>query len=93
MLLLMLGGILIGAATILDSIFRIRMTRIGQRKALLQGGAFNYSEYQRVRGLYGWAAWPVYLMWVLVLCGITLLIVGFFAKFGTHPLPHNAVQP
>jgi len=92
MLLLILGGILIGAATILDSIFRIRMTRIGHRTALLQGGAFNYSEYYRVRNLYGWAVWPVYLMWVLVTCGIVLLIAGFFAKFGTHPLPHDKVQ-
>jgi len=92
MLLLILGGILIGAATILDSIFRIRMTRIGHRSALLQGGAFNYSEYHRIRQLHGWAAWPVYLMWVLMTSGIALLIAGFLVKFGTHPLPHNTVQ-
>ena len=85
MLLIIFGGVLIGAAAIMDTIFRARMTRAGHRNALLLGGAFNYSEYNRLRTSYGWPGWPVYLMWALVVCGIALLIGGFFAYFGTHP--------
>jgi len=84
-LLLIFGGLLIIVASVMDWIFRVRMTRAGQRNALLLGGAFNYSEYHRVRASYGWPAWPVYLMWELLVCGIALLIGGFLTYFGTHP--------
>jgi hypothetical protein len=83
---LILGGILIGAASVLDWTFRERMASLGYRKALLQGGAFNYSEYHKVRELHGWSAWPVYFMWTLMICGIAFLIVGFFLHFDTHPV-------
>ena len=82
---MILGGILIGSAVILDFIFRLRMTRIGYKWVFLQGGAFNYREYHKVRAQYGWPAWPVYLMWALYVLGIAFLITGFFAHFGTHP--------
>jgi hypothetical protein len=85
MFMLILGLLLIGGAAILDSIFRVRMSRIGRKSALLEGGAFNYSNYHKARAAHGWSAWPVYIMWTLVICGIALLIVGFIAQFGTHP--------
>ncbi len=62
------------------------MASIGHRKALFQGGAFNYAEYHKVRELHGWPAWPVYVMWALMICGIALLIAGAFLHFGTHPI-------
>jgi hypothetical protein len=83
---LILAGILIGGASVLDLTFRERMTSLGHRKALLLGGAFNYAEYHKTRETHGWPAWPVYLMWTLMLCGIALLIAGAFLHFGTHPV-------
>ena len=85
MAMLILGGLLIAVGSVLDFVFRFRMFRIGQRWALLQGGAFDYSRYHRVREEHGWAAWPVYLMWVALACGIALLIAGSFLHFGTSP--------
>ncbi len=78
-----------GVAAILDSFLRERMTRIGYRWALLEGGAFDYSEYHRERKQRGWSAWPVYLMWVATISGIALVIAGFFAVFGTGPTRPN----
>ena len=85
MALLIIGGVLIGMATVFDTVFRLRMTRLGHRTAFLLGGALNYAEYHRVRVKEGWPAWPVYLMWALYICGIGLLIAGFFVYFGTQP--------
>jgi len=85
MVMLILGAVLLGVGGVLDSVFRFRMSRIGQRWALLQGGAFDYSRYHKVREVHGWAAWPVYLMWVAWVCGIAFLIAGFFAHFTASP--------
>jgi len=85
MSLLILGFMSIGAATILDSFFRARMTRIGYKWALLEGGAFDYRKYHQERKQRGWSAWPVYLMWATAILGIALLIAGFFVLFGTAP--------
>jgi uncharacterized membrane protein len=86
MIMLVVGVLLIGVAAVLDSCFRFRMGRIGEKWALLQGGTFNYSRYHKARKEYGWAAWPVYLMWASVVCGIALLVAGFFSYFGRSPL-------
>jgi hypothetical protein len=45
--MLILGAVLLGVGGVLDSVFRLRMSRIGQRWALLQGGAFDYRRYQK----------------------------------------------
>jgi ABC-type uncharacterized transport system permease subunit len=86
MAMMVSGTLLVAAAMALDFIFRFRMTRIGHKWALLQGGVFDYRKYHKVRTELGWAAWPVYLMWAMVTCGIALLIAGFFTHFGTHPM-------
>lgn len=75
---------MLGAATLLDLVFRERMKDMGHKTALVQGGGFNYAEYHRVRSKFGWAAWPVYLMWAFYAAGIILLIAGFFERFSTH---------
>ena len=49
MVMLILGGLLVVFGGVLDSVFRFRMLRMGQRWALLQGGAFDYSRYHKVR--------------------------------------------
>jgi len=89
MVMLILGAALLGVGGVLDSLFRLRMSRIGHRWALLQGGAFDYGRYHKVREEHGWAAWPVYLMWLAWTCGIALLIAGFFAYFGATPRHGN----
>jgi hypothetical protein len=85
MRLLIASSVLLGAAIALDLMFRMRMAHLGKWSPLFKGGAFNYSEYHRLRGDQGWVAWPVYLMWTLYVCGIGVLIAGFFAYFGTQP--------
>ena len=60
-MMLVLGVVLIGVAAVLDSFFRLRMEHIGEKWALLRGGAFDYSRYHKARKEQGWAAWPVYV--------------------------------
>jgi len=88
MAMLVIGALLIGVGAILDSFFRLRMERIGNKWALRQGGAFDYSRYHKIRKEHGCSAWPVYVMWAIVVCGVALLIVGFFSYFGASP-PHR----
>ena len=85
MVMLILGALLLVVGGVLDSVFRFRMCRIAQRWALRQGGAFDYSRYQKEREEHGWKAWPVCLMWFAWTRGIALLIFGFFAYFGATP--------
>ena len=49
---------------------------------LFAGGAFNYSEYHRVRWQYGWSPWPVRVFWVCALLGIALLGVAVVKQYG-----------
>jgi hypothetical protein len=57
MVMLILGALLFAVGGILDSVFRFRMSRLGQKWALLHGGAFDYSRYHKVRQENGWAAY------------------------------------
>ncbi len=89
MIFLILGGLSLVAATILDMIFRFRMAGKGHRIGLMKRGNFDYREYHKFRAKYGWPAWPVYLMWALYVLGIAFLIAGSFMHFGTHPTRLN----
>ena len=51
------------------------MSRIGHKRVFLLGGFFDYREYLRVRSQYGWAAWPVYVIWVTAMLGIALILL------------------
>jgi hypothetical protein len=86
MAMLVLGLMLMGCATVLDFVFRFRMTRIGHPRTLLRGGDFDYAEYHKVRRENGWPAWPVYVMWAMLTCGLALFVGGFIIHFRTHPL-------
>jgi hypothetical protein len=85
MIILASGLALFGIAAILDSFLRLRMKRAGYKWALLEGGAFDYSKYHQERKQRGWSVWPVILMWGSVICGLSLVIAGFFILFGTSP--------
>jgi hypothetical protein len=80
--MLVLGGFLIVAAIVLDSVFKFRMMKMGHKWVFLKGGAFDYREYHKERLKHGWAAWPVNVMWAMWICAIALLIAGFFVHFG-----------
>jgi hypothetical protein len=60
MIMLVFGFLLIWGAAILDSFFRARMTRIGYKWAISQGGAFDYRKYRREATQRGWAFWPCF---------------------------------
>jgi len=79
-----LGIVFIIVAASLSFFFRLRMARLGNKMALLKAGTFDFREYHRVRAENGWAAWPVYLMWSLMICGIVSTICGFFLHFGLN---------
>lgn len=76
MFLLILSGIFLGLVACLDLGFRLRMARIGHKFGFLKGGTFDYRAYQTVRRERGWATWPLYLMAIALICGLSLLIAG-----------------
>jgi hypothetical protein len=80
-----LGGLLLCGFLILDTFVRLRMKSIGSKWIFLRGGTFNYSEYLRVRAKHGWSAWPVLMLLVMVIAGITLIIIGMVARYGFSP--------
>jgi hypothetical protein len=85
MAMLILAVISLTAAIALDSFFKFRMVKLGHRWVFLKGGSFDYKEYHKERVQRGWAAWPVYLMWALLTCGLALLLGSFFEYFVTQP--------
>lgn len=82
--MMILGLALMGLAMAFDLYFRVRMLRRQYRRTLFRGGVFDYKEYEKVRREYGWAGWPVYLMWAIVAFGIAAFIAGFLIYAGTH---------
>jgi hypothetical protein len=94
MLILIFGVIRLVLAPGLDPFFRQRMANY--KWALLQRGAFDYTNDHRERTNHGWAAWPVCLMWTMTIFGIAFLMGGFFLYFGpATPLafPQPRISP
>ena len=81
MSILIIALILIGTAAGIDFVIRLRMSKAGQRKAFILGGAFDYSEYLKLRTQNGWSAWPVYVFFALILIGGALLCIGFLRMY------------
>jgi hypothetical protein len=73
---------LIGFAA-MDLLFRILLNRAGYKRAFLRGH-LGYIEYLRMKDRYGYSAWPVYLMWALLVFGIVLVFLAVF-KYGFNP--------
>lgn len=84
MAILVSGVLLIVLAAALDSFFGLRMARAGHKWTLFAGGGFDYSRYHNEGKQQGWSVWPVYAMWAVCVCGVVLLIAGFFAAFGAR---------
>jgi hypothetical protein len=66
----------------MDLLFRILLKRAGHKEAFLRGH-LGYIEYLRMKDRYGYSAWPVYLMWALLVIGIVLVNLAIF-KYGFH---------
>jgi hypothetical protein len=73
-----LGIAILCVFVLLDLMVRVRMRRIGHKWIFLRGALFDYGEYLKVRSKYGWAAWPVYLLWATFAVGVALAVVGVF---------------
>ena len=76
MTLLLFGLLLLETASGIDFVIRLRMARIGQKKALILGGAFDYGGYLKIRKNHQWSAWPVYIFFLLLVPGAILFCVG-----------------
>jgi hypothetical protein len=77
------GIVLLCGFAVLDVFIRLRMKRIGYKWVFLRGGTLNYNDYLRLRSKHGWSAWPVYVMWTLLIAGLVLVIVGV-SKYGAN---------
>lgn len=77
-------GFLIGFAAS-DALVCFRMKEIGYKWISLRGGTFDYGEYLRIRSKYGWPAWPVYLLWAMLIIGLVLFVLGSGIRYGLHP--------
>ena len=85
MIWFVLAGLLLATATVIDCFVKLRMTRIGHKKAFFMGGTFDYSTYDKVRSKYGWSVWPVRVLWISVILGISFLVFAFAHRFGLNP--------
>lgn len=76
------AGLLLGIATLIDLVMKVRMTRIGYKWALFWGGAFDYGKYVKESRKHGWSFWPVPLFLFCVILGIAMLGYALFRPNG-----------
>jgi hypothetical protein len=75
---------LISKAFAPDSIFGrhnlyLRLRDIGIRKHIINFLLVEVpADYLRNRSKNGWSAWPAYLMWALLVCGLSLFVIAAF---------------
>jgi hypothetical protein len=55
----------------------LRLRDIGYRKHIFLLIAVPV-DYLRNRAKYGWSAWPAYLVWLLLVGGLVLFVIGVF---------------
>jgi hypothetical protein len=69
----------LGSFAVVHYYLYLRLRDIGIRKHIF---AFLLVEvpadYLRNRTKYGWSAWPAYLMWALLVSGLSLFVIGAF---------------
>jgi hypothetical protein len=78
---LFLGLVLIGVPTVVYCYMYRKLNEVGFRyKSRLTLPAIwweaHVKEYARTRAKYGWPAWPLHAMWVGLVVGIPLLVIG-----------------
>jgi len=75
---LYLGVLLIGFSSAILYYLYLRLRDLGKHYMAFNLSATISKDYLRNRTEYGWPAWPVYLMWALLVCGIIVLMIGVF---------------
>jgi hypothetical protein len=78
---LFLGLVLIGVPTVVYWYMYRKLHEVGFRyKSRFTLPAIwweaHLKEYARTRAKYGWPAWPLHAMWVGLVVGIPLLVIG-----------------
>jgi len=74
--LLYLGVLLVGSSSAILYYLYLRLRDIGKRYVAFNLFATISADYLRNRTKYGWPAWPVYLMWALLACGLLVFVIG-----------------
>jgi hypothetical protein len=74
-----IGAVLLCVFFVLDVFVRFRLRSIGRKWAFLRGGTLDYGEYLKVRSMYGWSVWPIYLLWSALISGLGLFIAGLLS--------------
>lgn len=70
---------LLGSFAVVHYCLYLRLRDIGIRKHISNFLLVEVSaEYLRNRTKYGWSAWPAYLMWALLVSGLSLFVIGVF---------------
>jgi hypothetical protein len=78
------GLLLVGHASILFMHIQLKMLKLGYKSYTFfknptsTNGWDLPAEYLRVRNKYGWSAWPVYLLWLSLIIGLVVLVIGLF---------------
>jgi hypothetical protein len=75
--LLYAGIFMLGAFAIMHYYLYLRLRDIGIKKTIFDFLLVAVPvEYLRNRAKHGWPVWPVYLMLVLLLAGISVFVIG-----------------
>jgi hypothetical protein len=75
-LVLYLGIFLIALSSAIQFYLYLRLRDIGKKHVTFNLLAVISPDYLRNRRPYGWPAWPVYLMWALLVRGLVVLAIG-----------------
>jgi hypothetical protein len=78
-ILLYVGFFLLGGFATLHYFLYLRLRDIGIDKTIFDFLLVAVPvDYLRNRQKYGWSVWPVLLMWVFLLAGISVFVMGVF---------------
>jgi hypothetical protein len=80
MRMIFIGALLLSCFFVLDTFIRLKLKSIGRKMVFLRGGSLDYAEYMRARTQHRWPAWPVYFMWLSLILGLGLVVVGLLHR-------------
>jgi len=74
--LLYCGILLIGFSSSILYYLYLRLRDIGKHYVAFNLPQTISKDYLRNRTEFGWPAWPVYLMWAPLACGLVVFVIG-----------------
>lgn len=73
------GMFLLACFAIIHYYLYLRLRDAGHNKHILNFLLVEVPlDYLRVGAKYGWSPWPAYLMWLPLVLGLTLFVIGVF---------------